>query len=339
MRIAYFDVWDHYEDYSVNPKRYGSAACFARYAKEYLNNETDSFVLICNERNIVGLEDFENKRMCMGLSNKQCDALRQGIPIHKIVTQIEKSDVFLQHNPFARINLQGLESIPVAFWGTQSQVGEHVPPIRHTFFYNPNQVPEGYSYRVKIGPFVPDEFKQIRERGDFIYQCGSICTRNNQIYVAEWCRKNNVMGVFAGPIELNYPFLDLVDNHVINYVGEISMERSRKLFSAARLVTLCQTETMPFSLTAVEALAMGTPVCAPNKGAFSYLLQHGTNGFFWDGNNLSEAWEWSKFANPIQCWMSAKPYSHNEMIKSFRTALGQVVENHHKDIDKRLFIQ
>ena len=66
MKICYLDLQINQppEDYAINAKRYGGAACFARYAKILLNNEKDNFFIYGSKSNFENVGKDENKENC-----------------------------------------------------------------------------------------------------------------------------------------------------------------------------------------------------------------------------------------------------------------------------------
>ncbi len=180
---------------------------------------------------------------------------------------------------------------------------------------------------MKIGTFVGETFTDFSKH-PYIFQCSRLCEVMNQIHVARFCLDNGIQGVFAGRPNPDYPLKDYIDGKTTHFLGEIPYGNKMRLYSNATLSTLCQTEAMPFSLSAVESLSAGTPICGPQAGGFLQLIQPGVNGFFWNGSNLKAIWEGAQRLSPRHCYTSAKTWSHKEMVASFRAAFKEVIKNH-----------
>jgi len=329
MRILYIDAWDWTEDYSIYPKVYGSAPIFARYAKELLNRGGDQFMLCCHENCFRNLRPGENLSACVPLSSAQCLALQSGQPLKTVVRGADQAHLVVYHSSHYDLNMAGLE-VPLAFWSPCSEPRKRM--ARHSLFYNDNKALQGYSYRVTIGRYVTDHYVPTPKE-DFVFQCSRIGPLLNQIHVAKFCLEYGVRGIFAGRPNPDYLLQAYIDGKTTVYLGEISTEENLELCQRARLYTLCQTPPVaPFSISAIEALASGTPVCAPRDGGFSSIIQDGVNGFFWNGHNLPEIWEASKHIKQEDCWESALRFSHRAMCASFRAAFVEVLKNHQRDL-------
>ena len=142
-------------------------------------------------------------------------------------------------------------------------VVHHGLPMQH--FQATAQQPEDYF--VWLGRFVP-------EKGPHL--------------AIEAAQKAGVPIVLAGTIDkhievsVNYfndkikPFLN---DKQVKYVGPVNMQQKIDLLSRARgLLNPIQWEE-PFGMVMIEAMAVGCPVIAFNRGAASEIVDHGTSGF------------------------------------------------------------
>ncbi len=71
----------------------------------------------------------------------------------------------------------------------------------------------------------------------------------------------------------------LIDDQQVKYIGPVNMEQKVNLLSRARaLLNPIQWEE-PFGMVMIEAMAVGCPVIAFNRGAAPEIVMHGTSGF------------------------------------------------------------
>ncbi len=77
--------------------------------------------------------------------------------------------------------------------------------------------------------------------------------------------------------EKNY-LRSLVKSPLIEFVGNVSDEDLRKYYSKAQALIFPQEED--FGITAVEAIACGTPVIAYGRGGILEIVKHGVSGLF-----------------------------------------------------------
>ncbi len=142
-------------------------------------------------------------------------------------------------------------------------VVHHGLPMQH--FQATTQQPEDYF--VWLGRFVP-------EKGPHL--------------AIEAAQKAGVPIVLAGTIDkhvevsVNY-FNDrikpLLDDKQVKYIGPVNMHQKIELLSRARgLLNPIQWEE-PFGMVMIEAMAVGCPVIAFNRGAAPEIVDHGTSGF------------------------------------------------------------
>lgn len=71
----------------------------------------------------------------------------------------------------------------------------------------------------------------------------------------------------------------LLDGRSRLFVGPLRLARKRRLLTAARCVVAASCAAETSSLTAMEALACGTPVVAFPAGALAEIVEHGRTGF------------------------------------------------------------
>jgi hypothetical protein len=326
MKIGYLDLNIQTEDYSINAKKYGGAACFARYAKEYLNNGKDEFYIFGSSSNFENLEEHENKKACITLSLDDLIRLRNGIRISEIIKNAEEFDIFLYHHDCLFINIGKLKS-KLVHWSLMGDCGAQHPYTPYTLLYRPNEKAKfGKGFPVVIGKYVPDEFIDS-ERDGSIFVCSRHDNHQNSIFTAKFCLENNIKGIFAGPIFDNYPLLDYIDKKTTFYLGLISEKEKNEYLKKSSLSVYPHTWNTAFNLSVVESLAMGTPIIAYNKGCFEYLLIEGENGYYLNNNNdnILDIYNKCLQLDRTKVWESAKRFSHKKMIETFYSAFKKIL--------------
>jgi glycosyltransferase involved in cell wall biosynthesis len=148
----------------------------------------------------------------------------------------------------------------------------------------------------------------------------------NTIEVAKNCLEHNILGVFAGPIHNNYPLKDYIDGYTTRYVGMVSEEDKLEFTKHATLTTYLHKWETVFNQSVIESWAFGTPILANNVGFFKQVLKHGVNGFVYDGKNFKEAFDAASSLKQEDCWKSAREFSVEEMVASFKKAFEEIIE-------------
>ncbi|GAC1401619.1 MAG: glycosyltransferase family 4 protein [Ktedonobacteraceae bacterium] len=142
-------------------------------------------------------------------------------------------------------------------------VVHHGLPLQH--FQSTTQQPE--NYMVWLGRFVP-------EKGPHL--------------AIEAAQKAGVPIVLAGTIDkhigesvryFEQTIKPLIDNQNVTYVGPVNMRQKVDLLSRARgMLNPIQWEE-PFGMVMIEAMAVGCPVIAFQRGAAPEIVAHGVSGF------------------------------------------------------------
>ncbi len=135
--------------------------------------------------------------------------------------------------------------------------------------------------------FDPEEFPIVnRGGGDYLLFVGRLVERKGPHVAAQIAEAAGMRLVVAGPgcVEHGDDFLQaeevrLENRHGIEYAGEIGVEERAELMASARAVLAPTFYIEPFCGVAVEAMLSGTPVIAPDWGAFTETIQEGETGF------------------------------------------------------------
>ncbi|MHB8734307.1 MAG: glycosyltransferase family 4 protein [Terriglobales bacterium] len=118
-------------------------------------------------------------------------------------------------------------------------------------------------------------------------------TYNKGVHVAiQVARASGIPLVIAGNIgegeDRKYYEMEVapqVDGSTIRYVGEVGDNAKCELLGGAQALLMPVQWAEPFGITAVEALACGTPVIALNRGELPSLVSSGETGFVCDSTD------------------------------------------------------
>lgn len=323
MRIAYFDLGFSNESYALNAKRYGGAAVVGRHMKQIKDID---FTIIAPEESFDEFSDKDRKERCFGIDKKALLLIAQGYPVDKIIKGLDKYDFIMHMQTCLSINKGNLKLPVIHLSGFSASAGH--PNNDYILLYLNSFKPvfgEKPKY-IKLGKQVPNTFIE-NEKEDYIYQVSRHDDHMNSIEVAKLCIENKIKGIFAGPIHGDYPLLKYIDNQNTFYAGIVSENEKMELHSKARLFCLLHKWDLPFNQSVIEANGVGTPILVTNQGPFfSQYVIEGKNGYFYNGNNLMEAYQNAASINQKECWLSAKEYSIEEMIRTILQALKEIKE-------------
>lgn len=327
MKIAYFElgIVDYLEDYSISPKVYGGAPTFGRWAKELLNDSQNEFWIFGPERSFSNVKESERRDRCVIIKPASLEAIRAKQPITDHIPGIERFDIICHHHTYEWIN-KGRLNTPVVHWSGFGTGECGHPKNDYTLLYTPkaeSRFGERFK-RVKIGKPVSTTF-QDSTKEPFIFQCTRHDYHMGSVEVAKQCLKNGIKGYFAGPISDGCDLKDFIDNQTTFYLGILDEESKIGWTKRATLTTYLHNWDTPFNLSVIESLAVGTPILANNRGFFQYILKDGVNGFFFDGSNFAQCFERAKSLSQKACWETAKEYSVEEMVGSFKKAFEEIL--------------
>ena len=322
LKIACFDLGYAEEDYAItNAKKYGGGAVVGRYFKQL-----DNFHLFASEKSFENLDENDRKENCFILPQKAMDYLKQGYPIDNLISNINDYDIILHgHTHFSFTKTINLKK-PIVHWaGFGGDCGH--PSNNYILLYRESFAPhygEKHKY-VKIGKDVPKDFEKNDER-DGVFQCTQHVQVFDTISIAKECIKYGIKGYFAGPIR-DYPLMDFIDNKNTFYLGILSEQDKLNYTKKANLYTLPLTWDVAFNQSAIEANGLGTPILTRKVGWFNEYVKDGVNGFFYNDNNFIDIYNKAKNIDQKACWLSAKEYSIEEMIKTFYKSFNEI---HHE---------
>jgi len=129
-------------------------------------------------------------------------------------------------------------------------------------------------------PFVAGTDKKPNE---FLLWAGRIVDKKGPLEAILTAKKLGLPLILAGNITepnfFNHKIKPQIDGQKIKYVGELSQGQLVKYYQKAKCL-LCPVKwNEPFGLTAIEAMACGTPVVAFSNGGLKETIANGKTGF------------------------------------------------------------
>jgi len=144
--------------------------------------------------------------------------------------------------------------------------------------------PKGTNFVANIYHGSRPDLQPTRKKNDFLY-VGRIIKPKGVDLACEAARRAGVRLKIVGKrYEDDYferqvePYLD----EKIEYVGFRRGEALKKLMAEAQALIMPSQFEEPFGMTAIEALAVGTPVIASRNGALPEIVEEGKSGYFAD---------------------------------------------------------
>jgi glycosyltransferase involved in cell wall biosynthesis len=330
MKIAYIDLnhHDHYESYSINPKKYGGGRVFASWAKEKINN----FHIFSVEKSFEDVTSDEKINHCHVITQDQINRIKAGEEILTVIPECKDIDIFVHHFSNIFINTDKAQIVWAVGYGEPIN-----PNIKHLMLYSKNRQncyilnKNCNIYDVSIGVDFPDTFIEYTKE-DFIFQCTRHVEEFGSIEVAKFCNMHNIKCIFAGPIGSNYPLLNFINNKNTYYIGQISEQDKISYTKKAKFCTFIHNWNTPFNLSAIHSLGYGTPIIARPIGFWPDLIQHTNNGFLVNSyDDIYNAWQNRNNVHQLNCFNSVKnKYDINSMINSFESAIKLAYNTHNQ---------
>ena len=136
MKIAYIDLnpIDYYEDYSINPQRYGGGRVFASWFKQF-----PEFFIFAATETFSSLSENDRKTNCIPITTEARQAIWRGEPVANHIPYANSFDLFVHLHPEISLNLTGLKSKELLWLAGYDQ---HVnSKVEHIAIYNNFQKP------------------------------------------------------------------------------------------------------------------------------------------------------------------------------------------------------
>ena len=156
-------------------------------------------------------------------------------------------------------------------WAQALRASEHLPHARLAGAVYP-------ALDVDALPYEP-------EKDGYLLALGPVGPGRGTDIALAAARRTEVPLVLTGPVApgaagfFEQEIAPYVDGMLVRYLPVVSAEERRRLLARARGLLLTPRAVRPWEPCAAEALAMGTPVVALNRGAARELVVHAETGF------------------------------------------------------------
>jgi glycosyltransferase involved in cell wall biosynthesis len=188
-----------------------------------------------------------------------------------------------------------------------------------------------------------DSFTYVEEKGDELLWIGRMCPTKGPDTAIKVAAKLGRPLILAGKIDafrMEY-FRTVVEplltehKGLVEFIGEINQAQADAWYGRAYALLMPIDWEEPFGLTAVEAMACGTPVIATRMGAMPEIIEHGVSGLLVDGDESPEivvdrfikAVEACETIRPTACLERAKRFSTQRMVDGYIDVYHSLLEN------------
>lgn len=172
-----------------------------------------------------------------------------------------------------------------------------------------------------------DKYNINVKRRDYCLSLGRICPEKGIHTAISAARLAKTPLLIAGKV-YDYPYHreyfrnqiePQFDSVSCRFIGPVSMDRKPALLNAARCLLLPGTAPETSSLTAMEAMASGTPVIAFPSGALKEIVEEGHTGFLVNNEyEMAEAIKAADSISPEECRKTAfEKYSAGRMTSQY----------------------
>jgi len=186
----------------------------------------------------------------------------------------------------------------------------------------------------------PDSFPYHETPGDYLLFSGPISPGSGARKAAETATLAGRRLLMAGTIEDSDYFKSEIEPHTapgrIEYLGTVEPEKEKELLGRALALLHLTRRSEPFSWSAVEANACGTPVVAFSEGSIREIVTHGVNGFLVnDVVGAAEAIALAAAASRRECRKVAEErFSGRSMVESYLELYSRILDRNKRE-DRR----
>lgn len=180
-----------------------------------------------------------------------------------------------------------------------------------------------------------------REREDFALALGRICPEKNVHEALEAGTRAGTPVLVSGHVfphrehgeyfaEKVQPLLDR-DGVTHHFLGPMDVERRKRLLARAKCLLLPSRAPETTSLTAMEALSVGTPVIAYRSGALTEIVDEGVTGFLVDSvEEMADAIQRVDQIRSEDCRAAAESrFSRDRMVHDYFDLYAAMVRREH----------
>jgi glycosyltransferase involved in cell wall biosynthesis len=132
------------------------------------------------------------------------------------------------------------------------------------------------------------KFVPPKKPGNNLVWIGRFCNEKGAKEAIQVAKKTGMNLIMAGKIDAlkkdNYEYYEYeiaphIDNRQIKYIGEVDNKQKIALLRKAKALLNPVNWNEPFGLTTIEAMAMGVPVIAFDRGPMRETIMDGKTGF------------------------------------------------------------
>lgn len=333
MKLLYIDFNrpDHTEDYSLTPNKYGGGRIVAAHLLPHMIANGHKMEIWadgkCFENMSLSLRDGGPFHSCVEMSVEDRAKIGNGAPLGDFLKGKE-FDIVLHHHCAYSVNTEGLKTVPL-YWavgyGEEINAGNQNIILYNDFQFPRPKHPSPRYFKARIGVPLPP-FEQRTKLG-YAFSCHRQVPYFGSELACVVAKAQKLDYYFAGPLENNNNLLSYCDNK-IKYLGIISEAEKHRLQAGASMSFFFHSWPTPMNLSALTALAYGTPLICSPVGFWPSLVKNGVNGYL--VHNMAQAVdaiEAIKAGKITQenCYNSVKHLSADLMVDDYIKIFRQVL--------------